>query len=357
MTGVKGRIAQWEARGKSRFTDDLKRFLDLAWSSRKSHVNGTYAAENTDIYALYARIGRTVGIGPAAVVKFLERLITFPILPEIQCSIDKSSDSLGKYLKKYFSATRAASGFTQLSRQNWQRLAVRAKADSERARPLRCPLLSRTFYHFRRSAAKSSHRVYLHVRPVQAINVMDYIVRDLVMKPVDHPGLTNAKVGAPDVEARSDTIVIYVSDEAEVQRVLTKIAAYQRGGKQSYFEHGTTRGTKHITDHKGVPLVGVGVGAEPPVALRRVGDYLVTIPYPSSFGSFRSELITHAVENTLDSGEGKAEFLDRVETYFRAAGIDPGRPHEHGMATELQHRATVTLRQLRNGEDPTWKIG
>ncbi len=185
---------------------------------------------------------------------------------------------------------------------------------------------------------------------------MEFVVTQMVCRPVVHPGLSNAKVGAPGAESRFDTIVIYLADAAAVEKALDEISAYQHSGNRVRFEHGTTRSTKLITNRKGIELVGVGTGAEPPVALYQHNQNLVMIPGASSFGSFRSTLIQFALANTLQRGQGKPEFVNRVVSYFKSVGIDPRQPHTHSIQSELQHRARVTLQQLRNGIEPTWKV-
>jgi hypothetical protein len=360
MVDVRNTIAGWEKK-QAPLSDDLQRFLDLVWSHRKRQDKpdpkkpgfwpGSYKAENADVYGLYARIHRNFWIGPAAMIGFLNGILSMTQLPELQCDPEDDTDALGHCLGTYFNAQRAPSGFASLDRQNFTKL-VNVAGDDQGVRDA----LAKTFYHFRRNLADCADRIYLHVKPSQAITVMQYICKNMLHRPDVHPGLSNAKVGAPGPESRFDTIVIYLANATAVTKALDKIAGYQHEGKRVFFEPGTTRTTKLITNHKGIELVGVGTGAEPPVALRQHNQNLLMLPGSSSFGSFRSELIQFALANTMQHGEGKTEFVNRVVGYFKFVGINPQQPHTHGIQSELQQRARATLRQLRGGIEPTWKV-
>jgi len=350
MVNVRNRVAAIEQR-QNAMSDDLKRFLDLAWSHRKDNVNNTYSAGNLDAYGLYIRAQQTPGFGSADLIQFLQGVMAMPQLPEIQCVPDDPNDALGDYLRRRCNATSALSGFAALNHLGYQKLLARAQANDSL-----CKALSRTFYHFRRNRHKSSDRIYLHTKPREALRVISHIVQHMLLQPLAHPGISNAKTAAPSRESRHDTIVIYLNDTAALNLALDEIARYQQNGNRQRFSHGTSRMTKHITEHNGVELVGVGTGAEPPVGLYRRGNDLLPVPGGSSFGSFRSKLIEYAMENTLDAHEGKPQFINRVANYFRAAGIDPTAPHSHSNAPELSYRARKTVEQLRNGVEPSFKI-
>jgi hypothetical protein len=350
MVNVRNRVAAWEQR-QAPLSDELQSFLDLVWSHRKDQSTGTYAATNADVYGLYTRAQRNFGVGQAAMIGFLNGILRMPELPEIQCDLEDEDDALGDFLWTYFNATKADSGFALLDRQNFSNLVNLARTHSDV-----CSALAQTFYHFRRNLTPSADRIYLHAKPLHAIRVMEFIVTQMVCRPDVHPGLSNAKVGAPGAESRFDTIVIYLANATAVAKALDEIAAYQHAGSRVWFEPGTTRSTKLITNHKGIELTGVGIGAEPPVALYQHNKDIVTIPGASSFGSFRSKLIQFALANTLQSGQGKVEFVNRVIGYFNSVGINPRQPHTHGIQSELRYRAKVTLQQLRNGIEPTWKV-
>jgi len=353
MVNVRSRVAAIESQ-QSAMSHDLKQFLDLVWSHRKRHSDNSYLARNASAYRLYTRRHKTKGIGSAEMIRFLGDILPMPQLPEIQCSIRDPNDELGQYLKTEFNATRAASGFTSLSRGEFTNLHQAATYDAEL-----CNELARTFYHFRRVRRTTKERIYLHTKPLEAITVMDFVLRQMILQPNAHPGLNNAKVAAPNRYARFDTIVMYFSDAAAINTALSAIATYQQtGGNRQRFDHGTTRGTEMITKHNGIELVGVGTGAEPPVKLAKPqgSSDLVLVPGSSSFGAYRSKLIDFALKKTLQKGEGKDQFINRVADYFHAAGIDPKQPQTHENPPELKYRARVTLQQLRNGIEPTMKI-
>lgn len=350
VVNVRQRIADIESK-RNAMSDDLKRLVDLVWSHRKDHTTGTYSAKNVDVYGLYTRAHKITGISNAHMTAFLVRILAMNQLPEIQCSPVKKSDKLGRHLAKKFNAMRAPSGFALLGRQNFINLYNAALKHKNL-----CKALSNTFYHFRRNLNNSTERVYLHTKPLEAINVMNFVLTQMVLRPNAHPGLSNAKVAAPNPEARFDTIVIYLSDAAALNTALSEIATYQQGGNRHRFDHGVPRSIKEVRNHNGIELIGVGTGAEPPVALNRNKQDLLLEPGFSSFGSYRSELIEFALENTLRRNEGKPQFINRVADYFKAAGIDPREPHAHTNPPELIYRANQTLSQLEKGLEPTWKI-
>ncbi len=344
---IRDKIAAFETNGPA-LSADLARFLDLAWSHRKNTRDGTYAAKNSDVYGLYTRSGRGTA-PPEAITAFLREIQQFPVLPEIQCS---PKDWLGYHLVKDYKGKQLPSGFMGVPRDGFGKMTTATQTN----KVLR-DQLGNTFYHFRRGGARSMERLYLHVHPLRATKVIRYIVDNMVLRPVAHPGMTNAKTGAPGRETRFDTLVLYFSSVPALEKGLEEIAKYQStGNNRSLFEAGTTRATKEITEHKGIKLTGIGTGAEPPVAVQQHQGKIVLLPQSSSFGSFRSTLISFALEKTLAANEAKPKFVERVIRYFRAAGIDPKKPHAHGMAVELQHRAQVTLKQLQAGKEPTWGI-
>ncbi|SMF49014.1 hypothetical protein SAMN02745866_03219 [Alteromonadaceae bacterium Bs31] len=350
MVNVKARVASIE-RQLAPLSTDLRSFLDLVWTHRKDHQTGTYTAENADVYGLYARAHKNFAFGSAGIQSFFQKLLSMPQLPEIQCAPNKKKDRLGRYLKSHFNAQAAASGFAVINHLNFTRLAQAARGSARLS-----SALANTFYHFRRNLLHSSDRIYLHTKPLQSMRVMEFVLNRMVLRPTEHPGLSNAKVSAPGQESRYDTIVLYLADTNAVNKALDEIANYQHAGNHVWFLPGNTRTTKAITKHNGINLVGVGTGAEPPVALYKHNNDLVPIPGGSSFGSFRSQLIQAALKTTLDKGEGKPQFMARVAGYFKAIGIDPQQPHKHLNSPEIQYRARVTLQQLQSGKEPSWKI-
>lgn len=351
MVDVRQRINAIEQRQVG-MSHDLQRFVDLVWSHRKNNVTGTYSAKNVKAYRLYTRSHKTPGIGSADMIQFFQTLRTFPQVPEIQCSVTNPKDSLGKYLRNYFNAKRAASGFAELAATDFQDL-----CDEVQTEPQLCKALSRTFYHFRRFRGKAMERIYLHTKPREAANVMGHVLRQMVRRPNAHPGLSNAKTSAPSSSARYDSIVIYLQNTQALDAALTEIANYQQAGNRHRFEHGSSRTTRVINSHGGIELVGVSTGAEPPVKIIPHNDDLVLHPGGSSFGSYRSLLIDFALKNTLAKNEDKPQFVLRVVNYFRAAGIDPKAPEGHSNSAELHYLARKTLQQLKSGQEPTHKIG
>lgn len=354
MANVGDRIAALNAQQPA-LSQELKEFLDIVWSHRVAQATRTTArhesADQVDVYNLYARIS-THRVGLHQVRPFLQGLLTLPQLPEIQCvpTDDPDVDVLGNRLWEEYEATPAPSGFAQLAPDHFAELVADAQHDDDLARRL-----GDTFFHFRRARSHCSDRIYLHVQPLQMLAVMREVVTTLVRDPVRHPGVSNAKVGVPGGFERADSIVIYLNDAAAQRQALDAIAAYQRqGDNRARFAPGHTRGTQGIDQHNGVALVGVSVGAEPPmdVVLRRHGHDFSLRPGVSSFGTFRATLIKCALVRTMAHGEDKAQFVRRTLDYFQRSGIDPRLPHQHGLPPQARARARALVRQVRQGLDP-----
>ena len=308
---------------RNRPSDDLQRMLDLVWSHRVSHKNKTISGANADVYALYNRIFKNWSYTPGGMMGFLQGLTAIQIPVEVQCRIaaipgkDKE-DELGRTLRRYFGATRAASGFAQMSPGNFRVLVQFLQTDQNGHL---MSLLAPTFFHYRRTQAKSEWRIYLHVNSEYRPAVMRWVLANIWRR----AGCSNAKVGGPAPESRADNIVIYLRDQASTDVALQAIRSYQtREDDRKQFEHGVPRTVREVPG-----LVGVGTGAEPPVGIERAGGKLLLRNIAASFGSYRQALIDLALEVTLKKNEGKDVFIRRVVAYFRMAGIDPAHPDRH----------------------------
>lgn len=348
MAGVGDRIAAFNAM-QPQMSDDLQRFLDLVWSHRvvhptKDHVGDIAAPSEDDIYALYARMAR-FPTGVHLVRPFLRGILTLPMLPEIQCF-----GWLTTILRDVYGATDLPGHYPHLMPDGFRRLVD----DTERS-PSLAQGLAEAFFHFNRGGGGCTDRIYLHVQQPHLLTVMRYILEHMMRTPDQNPGLRTAKMGTPGGSARADSIVMYCQDQAAVRAALDGIATFQHlPGKRELFEAGHTRGTLGIHEHKGIALVGVSTGAEPPftVELHDHGDNFGVAPGSSSFGLFRCMLIQCAMIRTLNRHQDKSEFVRRTLEYFHKCGIDPHAPHQHVIPPQLRARILGVVQQVQAGLDP-----
>jgi len=312
-----------DQQARERLSDDLQRVLDLTWSHRLDHKTNSIAAGNANVYVLYNRILNNWTYAPAGMFTFLERLSMIGRDVEVQCSIGtggntQGEDELGMILRFYFGARRAASGFALVNPATFQRI-IQAMRGDPNSRLLE--LMAQSFFHYRRTLAPCSWRIYLNVQPAERATVMRWVVNTVL----PGRGCSNAKVGGPGRELRADSIVIYLDDQRAIDLALGGLRAYQSGAAdQNRFVLGVPRMVKEIPG-----LRGVGVGAEPPVALASDRGRLLMFTGSSSFGTYRQQLIELALAYTLYQGEGREAFGRRVVDYFDAAGIDPAHPERH----------------------------
>lgn len=333
-----------DRQSRNRPSDDLMRMLDLVWSSRLNHKTNTIGAGNADVYALYNRILKNWSYTPSGIMPLLQGLAGIHHPVEVQCSIaavpgQKGEDLIGYNLRRYFGATRGASGFALMTPLNFQRLVHHLQTTQDGGL---MSLLSETFFHYRRSLGDAQWRIYLHVLPDYRAQVMRWVLANIWTI----PGCSNAKVGGPAKESRADNIVIYLRDQPTTEVALRALRSYQmREDDRKQFEHGVPRMVREVTD-----LVGVGTGAEPAVGLARFGDVLVMRNRASSFGSYRQALIELALKVTLNKNQGKDVFIRRVVSYFHAAGIDPAHPDRHVNIERLKAIADFVEERLAKGE-------
>lgn len=300
---------------ESAIADDLRAFLDLAWSQRVDQKTKT-VTPYIDAYGIYSRGGYAPGFDLVQTKQFLRQLATLPAVPEIQASAQDRG--LGQLLVSACRAYPVASGFISMPASEFQRLVDEAQQDDAFA-----TLLSRTFYHFRQYVGGSSRRIYLHAKPAFGPEVMRFLLGTVVQI----HGVSNAKVAPPSSMERYDMIVIYLADDAGVNAALAKIAEYQARNR-GLFEHGTPRLLKPIPEFKGVPLVGVATGAEPRFDLVEFDDGSIrVVDQASSFGTVRSAIINYCLKWTVKSRQDKAYFVSNVVRIMRNFGFDPRAPY------------------------------
>jgi hypothetical protein len=175
---VQGKVKAFENEiAQSSVAPDLKQFLDMVWTHRAEAATDYYK-----VYGLYIRERRRFNVDAGVMKSFFDALLTFGMLPEIQCSPDDPDDPLGDHLKQNYGATTAPSGFARLTTGQLARLFADAGTDDGLRKEL-----SDTFYHFRRNLGHAAERIYLHVKPGSEAKVMEFVVKDLVNNSAEPP--------------------------------------------------------------------------------------------------------------------------------------------------------------------------
>src|SRR5262245_51252986 len=102
---VQGRIKAFENKiAQSALAPDLKQFLDMVWTHRAEAATDYYK-----VYGLYIRERRRFNVNAGVMKAFFDALLTFVMVPEIQCNPANPRDQLGTLLKKQYGATQANS--------------------------------------------------------------------------------------------------------------------------------------------------------------------------------------------------------------------------------------------------------
>jgi len=177
--------------------------------------------------------------------------------------------------------------------------------------------LGKTFYHYNRTlGCIATQRVYLNVKPDKAIEVMGWVVEDIVRKANFYPGVKKAKVAGP-ANDRPDTIVIWIADEDAKGGVLDAINSYQsQAGYRDRFRMETPAFAQNVGLASGSALRGVAVAMDP-------SDPTI------SFGKSRTNVIFDAIDRAIQAGNDRGKFINDVLGDLRAAGIDVRNPHLH----------------------------
>ncbi|WP_433202564.1 T3SS effector HopA1 family protein [Nocardia sp. CA-107356] len=152
-----------------------------------------------------------------------------------------------------------------------------------------------------------SYRVYVNARADEAPALMDGIVREIVDRPDDFPGIYMAKVGGP-YRLSTDGLVIYVNELPDAYRVADWLKDYQ-GRNPDAFLWDVPAMTHQVME-------GVGIGASTP-------------DHSASFGELRSKAIFEAVQSTRAGGGDFAAFREAVLARLREAGVNPDSPYEN----------------------------
>ncbi len=174
-----------------------------------------------------------------------------------------------------------------------QQLSVAAKGDATSS-----DYAGTAFLHFStdtHGAAPTRERIYVNVKPEYAPAFMKYMTQE-VLPAV--PELTSLKVGGP-ADQRADRIVMYLSSAQGRDRVLARIAEYQKACDYQF-----NINMPYLMDK---PQVPVGGGT---VTLRGVG----TGPEPAAQRVSLSTQRREAVFEALCKARDEADFKARART-------------------------------------------
>ncbi|MCK5820100.1 MAG: hypothetical protein KAH18_12885 [Psychromonas sp.] len=171
------------------------------------------------------------------------------------------------------------------------------------------------------------HRVYLNVKPKEAVKVMTYVV----LKIMDRTeGVKSAKIGIGNY---TDTIVIYTKNIKIALKVIDKLKKYQQHyGVSAFIDKLPYMLKRH--------MLGVGSGDAPPDI-----HFCDREPLPRSdhhsFGNFRSDLIYKALRDSTES----IDFFELIVKNFKDAGIDANDPSIQTRFQELEQQSILNLMQ------------
>jgi hypothetical protein len=178
-------------------------------------------------------------------------------------------------------------------------------------------------------------RVYINATPEHAPDVMRFLVKDIMDRPEDFPGVYSAKIAGPkSAPGRSENIVVYITDAHDRQPVVDALAAYQ----QAHPDH-FRNDVPHMTEGA---LRGVSTAAEVSADMKTKAREAIAsargvdvseVQDDFSFGEQRAEAIwlalrdTRARQNEAGPNFDAAAYL-RARTGQRLAqfGVDPSNP-------------------------------
>ncbi len=168
------------------------------------------------------------------------------------------------------------------------------------------------FTHFyRKSGNGATERIYLNVKSDYAPEFMRILIREVIAKPKEYPGVHGGKVnGATSATGRPDVIVLFLEDAASARRVLGFVNAVKKLNPW-LFNETTPPMTSQATP-------GISRAHEP---VQTPGQKRL------SFGQSRSKAITEALDNTMKKNGTKEDFIAEVEKVFGENNINPDSPH------------------------------
>ncbi len=309
MVDVRARIAEME-HNRSRISPELRRFLDLVWSNR-ARIALSGPGTGGKLYGLYAkRPNVELPATAAQILPFLRRLEPLCRQPIAQpYGIQGLDPELTvPDLIAFIEDAERDGTLDEKATQDW------------------LSHFGYTFYHLpRSSSAPAGARIYLNVTAAFSVEVMTFVMLDLVAR---FPDALKAKLAGP-CNIRADRIVIWVTSLDRIDAILVALAGYQRTHR-AFFMDGIPRLCKEASlPGRGGVLRGIGIASEPAARDGR----------PMSYGKSRTNVIFQALDEVLgnnrdwwtlrgpDAMAAKGDFIASVAVRLRQAGIDPAQVH------------------------------
>ncbi len=263
------------------FGGGLGRFLDTVWNDRVNIDIGSYNRGRNQIYKLYIGNPRIEDVNLAELKAFIRQL----------CQIGAGYKITVQKMKPHL-------------------LVHYHDADID----MQCHKLWKAFFHVCYSPGEHEGvaRAYVHAVNWRAgLNIMDFIIQQFGR----NPDLYEVKTAGPG-HTRLDTIVAYFyyrdSRDALVRMLIDE---------ERRFPGWFAEGLPSLVRREGK---GIGSADEQPNIPFYDADEM-----ESSFGSFYSAIIWHALRNTpnlLAQGEDPRHFLDNMLYSLRLLQIDPQNP-------------------------------
>ncbi len=312
---VLARVQAYEMQGltnlKQQMSRQLAMFLETCWHFR-NNLNLQNGDGELDIYCLYcnrahSREDRPEGwesTGFGKIPMFFESLLQ--AAARCQLMIQPYTGGLGELL----AYIEENSAFTQ----NDDAHKIRTILNNARRQPaIWGPVLwdlGMSFFHFLRDDSAAMRRVYLNVLPEFRVRVSQFLAQEL-----DVPEAVRFKVAGPLAKGY-DTIVIYISKDQGVAKVVDALGDYQKTA--SMFFSSPVVNIAKPAHYDGKLLRGVAIATEP-------GDFRNIDPIAKrnpSFGDFWELLL----RPSLMQAKSEIMFFQLALDTMRKLKIDPMNP-------------------------------
>lgn len=313
MSTVLNQVRQYEERQRrecaQQMSPQLVQFLETCWVFRKN-VNLQNSDGKLDLYLLYCGRKHEMEDRPEGWTHGASQSIPrfFEGLSRIRSSFEMRIQPYGIVGDVLDEAEWNADDAKVL----FARILNRAQRSPE---IWGCVLwdLAMSFIHFLGDSAPAMRRVYLNVRPECRVTVCHFLATELA----GVPEMVRFKVQGP-LQKGHDTIVIYVTNDYGVTKLLKALADYQRLNKM-YFDFPVIHLAKPATCN-GKPLRGVAIATEP-------GNFEKVAPINKrnpSFGDFWERLLVPC----LSDAKSEAMFFELVLRTMKQLRMDPKHPHK-----------------------------
>ena len=325
MASVANRVRELEQkRLRALMSPRLAFFLETCWAFR----NEAYFREangKLDMYLLYCNRFHSQEDRPKdwvhgasqSIPRFFEGLVRirsgYQIRIQPYCELGKKYGRLGNVLK----LAEKKEGEKKREEIDDRLMIARILNLAQRKPDVWGPLLwdlGMSFVHFVRDESLAMRRVYLNVRPECRVQVCEFLVRASI------PEAVRFKVVGP-LQKGYDTIVIYITNDHGVVKVLSELAEYQKWFS-AYFDFPVINIAKPAK-HAGKLLRGVAVASEP-------GDFERIDPINKanpSFGDFWERLLLPCFEKA-DEANSETMFFELALKTMEKLRINPMYPHK-----------------------------